>query len=279
MEIKSHGTPDLVETIPNYVARLRSWAQDCDFICPNCHHDLSHIYIKDQFIWGIANDALQADMLAKAGSLKALEQNISHAEAFKMAMRDQNEISSVSDMAGLQVSAYQQQRWAQGSAESTATLRCKRTVAEMRTRQNVCRGCGSHHHSGAGSGDRPQMCPAWGQMCRACVKQNHFEMVCQSKGMEKQGAMRCIGDVEAAIDALIEHIVFDPATGTYRPGNRGLEEFKAAIIPFSPCPDPRQIRDIRDAVDGYHSLPLDEELQPLTTFIMEWDCFMNLKDT
>ena len=78
------------ETVQNYVVCLRSGARDCDFICPNCHHDLSHIYIKDQFIRGIANDALQADMLAKAGSLKTLEQNISHTEAFEMAMRDQN---------------------------------------------------------------------------------------------------------------------------------------------------------------------------------------------
>ena len=70
------------------------------------------MYIKDQFIWGIANDALKANMLAKAGLLKTLEQNISHAEAFEMAMRDQNEISGVSDMAGLWMLAYCQQKWA-----------------------------------------------------------------------------------------------------------------------------------------------------------------------
>ena len=55
------------ETVQNYIVRLRSGARDCDFICPNCHLDLSHIYIKDQSIRRIANDALQADMLAKAG--------------------------------------------------------------------------------------------------------------------------------------------------------------------------------------------------------------------
>ena len=44
-------------------------------------HDLSSIYIKDPFIWGIANDMLQADLLAKAGSLKTLEQNVNHVEA------------------------------------------------------------------------------------------------------------------------------------------------------------------------------------------------------
>ena len=31
---------------------------------------------------------------------------------------------------------------------------------------------------------------------------------------------------------------------------------------------------VLDAVDGYHSIPLDEESQPLITFITEWGCFM-----
>ena len=48
--------------------------------------------------------------------------------------------------------------------------------------------------------------------------------------------MRCIGDEEAVMDALIAHIVFDPAIGTYKPGNSGLEELEATIILFSSCP-------------------------------------------
>ena len=94
------------ESIQNYVVQLRSVAQDCCFICPNFNHDLSNVYIKDQYILGIADKALQVDMLAKARLLKTLEQNISHAEAFEMAMRDQNEISGALDIAGLQMSAY-----------------------------------------------------------------------------------------------------------------------------------------------------------------------------
>ena len=150
------------ETVQNYIFWLQSVARDCDFTCPNCHHDLSHIYIKDQFIRRIANEALQVDMLAKAGPLKTQEENISHAKAFEMAMCDQNEISGVSDMAGLRMSAYHQQRRAQDMAWLTGTRRCEGTVAETRPRQNACRGCGSHQHGEAGSGDRPWMCPAWG---------------------------------------------------------------------------------------------------------------------
>ena len=36
------------ESIQNYRIRLKSLAQDCDFLCSKCKHDLSEIYIKDQ---------------------------------------------------------------------------------------------------------------------------------------------------------------------------------------------------------------------------------------
>ena len=39
--------------------------------------------------------------------------------------------------------------------------------------------------------------------------------------------------LEAAMDALIVHIVFNPVTGTYKPGNSGFEELEATINPFS----------------------------------------------
>ena len=72
---------------------LRSEVRDFNFMCPNCDHDLSNVYIKNRFIWGIANDMLQVDMLAKAGSLNILEQNANSAEALEMAIREQNDAS------------------------------------------------------------------------------------------------------------------------------------------------------------------------------------------
>ena len=74
----SQGPGELVQ---QFVIHLRGTAQDCDFTCPICNHNLSDIYIKDQLIKSAANDALQADSLAKTHSLKTLEENINHAEA------------------------------------------------------------------------------------------------------------------------------------------------------------------------------------------------------
>ena len=40
---------------------------------------------------------------------------------------------------------------------------------------------------------------------------------------------------------------------------------------------PNTKKTVLDAVDGYHSIPLDEESQPLTNFITEWGRFMYLR--
>ena len=121
------------EPVSDYLIRLKSGARDCNFICPNCDHDLSSIYVKDQFIRGIANDALQADLLAKAGSLETLEQNVSHVQAFEMALRDQNKMSGISDIARLQMSAYRWQKRAQNTIRPTATNNRRRNMMEMQS--------------------------------------------------------------------------------------------------------------------------------------------------
>ena len=47
------------------------------------------------------------------------------------------------------------------------------------------------------------MCSTWGQTCKACGKQNHFDKVWHSKGDEKWGGIRYVMDEEAAMEALI----------------------------------------------------------------------------
>ena len=42
-------------------------------------------------------------------------------------------------------------------------------------------------------------------------------------------------------------------------------------------PKQKEKKAFLDAVDGYHSLPLDKESQPLTTIITEWGSFMYLR--
>ena len=55
------------ETIQEFVIRLKTAAPDCEFSCPNCNHDLSHLNIRDQFIIGLNNHLIQTDILTKDG--------------------------------------------------------------------------------------------------------------------------------------------------------------------------------------------------------------------
>ena len=103
------------EPIKRYLIHFRSGTWDCSFIWLNCNHNSSSVYIKDEFVQGIANDMLQADMLPKVKSLKTLEQNMKYTEAFEMAMQDQNKMSGILDIAALLMSTYHQQKQAQNT--------------------------------------------------------------------------------------------------------------------------------------------------------------------
>ena len=80
------------ESIKNFVVRLRSAVIECSCECPSCRYDLSDTRIRDQFIRGISNRALQTDVLAKTDQLKTLEDLIKHAESFEAAIRDQEKL-------------------------------------------------------------------------------------------------------------------------------------------------------------------------------------------
>ena len=137
------------EPIQQYLVRLRAMATDCNLLCTCCEHDLSDIYIKDQFIRGIANNTLKTDLLAKAWMLKSLDQNVCHAEASESALRDQTAINDTSDIATIQMSMYCRQKknkTARANRDNIGTSKTatrNNNIAEQEPRQ-VCIGCGSH---------------------------------------------------------------------------------------------------------------------------------------
>ena len=64
------------ESIQSFLIPLKYGAQDCNFTCTICKHNLSDVYITIKFIQRIRINVLQADVLVKAASQKILEQNI-----------------------------------------------------------------------------------------------------------------------------------------------------------------------------------------------------------
>ena len=133
------------EPIQNYLVRLRAVAVDCSFSCPSCKHDLFDIYIKDQIIRGVANDALHADLLAKAGTLKTLEQNVHHAEAFESALRDQISMAGASDTTSARLSTYRRQKGMLQADKADARTNAYPNY-EAKPNRQICGCCGSHLH-------------------------------------------------------------------------------------------------------------------------------------
>ena len=107
------------ETIQNFLIRLKSTAQDYVYSCPNCDHDLPELHIKDQFIRGLQSETLQADLLAKVGYLKTLNDIIKHAEAFEMALRDQLQLQQPNEYVA-KISEYRKSKQGQPNRSKKA---------------------------------------------------------------------------------------------------------------------------------------------------------------
>ena len=148
------------ETIKNFVVRLRSAVTECSYECPSCKFDLSDTRIRDQFIRGLGNKALQTDVLAKTDQLKTLEDLIKHAESFEAAVRDQEKLQGDPSYTGSEVYGFH--------------MKHKKPFRQQKSKP--CTGCGSTSHQ---SNERSKKCSAWGKDCNLCGKPNHFASVCR----------------------------------------------------------------------------------------------------
>ena len=141
------------ESVEDFLTRLRSLAVDCEFLCPECTHAISCINMKDQFIRGLCNETLQADIFAKASQLKTMDDVVKHAEAFEAAIRDQSQLHNSSD--------------AQASRDY------RNIKNKTFHKQQSCSGYGSSQHGTIGTKPRHSQCLAWGKSCTNCNLQPH----------------------------------------------------------------------------------------------------------
>ena len=190
------------ESIKDFVVRLKSAAPDCEFSCPSCHFDLQPSHIRDQFIRGLSNEALQTGILVKAGHLARLEDVVKHAEAFETAQRDQQELQSNSEVLANRTSNYRKQKQHAGTTEKNTT---------------PCSGCGSTAHGQPGSGNRRAKCPAWGKTCNTCKKENHFSSVCRQQHPSDSA------------NALIASVTYDFKSKAYTSIQTDIEEIPAIV--------------------------------------------------
>ena len=156
------------ESVKDYLVRLKTSAMDCEFSCPNCQHDLLTTHVKDQFIRGVHNDVLQTDILAKADLLKSLEDIVMHAEAFEIAVHDQQALQSNTN----------------GNALAARVFDYKKQKTQ--SPRKPCSGCGSQSHQ---SFECSCACPPWGKSCLNCNTKNHFANVCKQPKSQNQSTL------------------------------------------------------------------------------------------
>ena len=230
------------EPVKDFVVRLKSSARDCEFVCPNCNHDLVPVNVKDQLIRGLHNSTLQTDILAKSDTLGDLPTIVKHAESFEVAIHDQSKLQDSSDVMGARISEYKRMNqmrisnnWAnqqpptnqqqqkpyehQRPPPSQSASRDNQKQhkggqqqhkgGQQQQRTRICRGCGSTTHSLFRQTD----CPAWGQRCHNCDTPNHFAKVCRQAKQERTPANgQPTRDFAAAI---IAHVRYDQLTESF----------------------------------------------------------------
>ena len=157
------------ESIATFHHRLVQAAKDCDYQCPHCNEGISSMLIRDQFIYGIYNEALKSHILSKMpDELKTLEEIITYARSQE---RGENEQALIKNVANVHAAQFQH--------NNPRGPRKFQTGYTANTRNRKCIGCGSTSHWTYA--DRQKKCKAFGCTCHKCGKPNHWESVCLPK--------------------------------------------------------------------------------------------------
>jgi hypothetical protein len=143
------------ESVDQYVTVIRKLAQTCNFC--NCLNDS---LIRDRFVLGIRDGTIRKKLLQEK----------------KLTLSRAIDIGRSGETTNLRLKELKKTL---GTEEEVNALRQnnKKWNEQQRkfrdTRRGTCKYCGSNHQRGA--------CPAYGQRCNNCGRQNHFAKVCLQK--------------------------------------------------------------------------------------------------
>ena len=175
------------EKIQDFYNRLLATAVDCEFSCPNesCKQDLTSENIKDQFVIGLHNPQLQAEILTHIKTLPDLTKIITHAQSYECGIHDQTTITSSATESINRISEYKTSKRFEATnsnASRNANVRNSNPNSRKSTFKKPCIGCGSLLHA---NHERDMKCPAWGKTCHKCTRPNHFANVCMGKPLNQ----------------------------------------------------------------------------------------------
>ena len=143
------------ESIDQYVTVLRKLAQTCNFC--NC---LTDSLIRDRFVLGIKDESTRKKLLQEKKLTISRAIDIGRSgETANMRLKELKKPVGIDE----EVNVLRQNK-----KEHERQRKPKETA-----RRGPCKYCGGSHRRGA--------CPAYGQTCRNCGRQNHFSQVCLQK--------------------------------------------------------------------------------------------------
>ena len=139
------------ESVDQYVTALRKLAQTCNFC--SC---LPDSLIRDRLVLGIRDESIRKKLLQekKLNLSRAIDKGRS-GETSKISLQDIKKPSAT-------------------GSDKINVIKTKKAGNQRQRRvretNRLCRYCGGSHRRGA--------CPAYGQTCKKCGRQNHFSQVC-----------------------------------------------------------------------------------------------------
>ena len=187
---------DRHETIRSFGACLNGQAGICKFTikCPNCENDINYTenILRNVVTRGVTDSNIQLDLLSDKSQNMTLEEVFQFIEAKEAGKRSAGHLI---DSQGL-------------DAARSSYRRAKSEDMKLPRRQDhmneKCTYYGKQGHGKAASPRiRKNECPAYGKICNACGRPNHFENVCRSKDKPKLSKTSEQEDAENTIfDAL-----------------------------------------------------------------------------
>lgn len=157
------------ETIEAYVSTLRNQAKTCNF------GQLKDELIRDRLVCGISSDNVRRSLLKETDLTLAKAVRI--CQISELTEQHSKLLSAPKHMTTANVDAMQVKR----SNKTRGQFKYKVKTEDPSTTISSCRNCGGNHPA------KREQCPAFGQQCHNCGKQNHFKMLCRSAKTYKAG--------------------------------------------------------------------------------------------
>ena len=180
------------EPVRNFGARIKGQANICKYNtkCSNCDHSMEYTdeILRDILVRGLADTEIQLSLLGDKNQDMGLEEMYKFVESKESGKRSVDKLTQAIGANALRSSSYKKEKSVLPKNSTTPSQRQKVNPDE------VCSYCGQKGHGKrAPLSVRTSVCPAYGNKCKGCNKNNHYKSMCKSSSkpitQEESGAI------------------------------------------------------------------------------------------